>query len=166
MQCVISASGRIPSSARPRMAKPCDTAEPTPMSDHGFKGREGYPTSLRACLSTPFSSPEMLKSTTFEGVRKNPLLGDQPRESRGPCQPLGIGPVVLSAIPDEVFAGRLAEAGAEYHGGAERLCSAPADRNRRWQRRSAGAQENRDGIADSTAGGRLSAASQEIRRRT
>ena len=67
-----------------------------------------------------------------------------------PGQKQSEGHWVLSAFPDEIFAGRLAEAEAKTLKGAERQYSAPADRERRRQRRSAGAQENRDGMADRT----------------
>jgi len=87
------------------------------MRDHCFEGPEGYPRSLRVCPGTPsptlFSSPKTLGSSTLEIVWKDALLGGHPPESVGPGPSLCIGPAVLSVIPDEVFAGRLAEAEAE-----------------------------------------------------
>ena len=88
----------------------CHSAEPTPMRDHCFEGLERDPRSLRVCLAPPptvFSSPKTLRSNTLEVVWKDALPGGRPPESVGPGRSLCMGPVVLSAIPDEVFAGRL-----------------------------------------------------------
>ena len=52
---------------------------------------------------------------------------------------------MISPVPDEVFAGRLAEAEAESLKGAELLCSAPADRE---QDGNAGAPEPKKAVTE------------------